>query len=210
MRRLVGERLPALTLPAAAGEGQVRLRPRGRDASVLLLLPSASPSGAPRSRKPGEPHAHESTDAPRSEERSDNPSDLRAYVAALTASVPEMRRWDGRLLLVADGGPRAFERFAEPSGSEPLNRNWPPGHGRSGLAHLVDERRTLRCRLALEEAGTVLFIADRWGEIYHAARLGDAALPSPAAIIEWLKYLTTQCPECGVIDAPGYGAWAPE
>lgn len=197
MRRLVGERLPALRLPAATGDGRVRLRPRGRDASVLLLFEG-----------PG----HE-------------PSDLRPYLAALTASVPEMRRWDGRLLLVADGGP------PEPL-SVPPDRGRPPGQSRPGLSLLIDEARTLRRRLGLEEAGTVLLIADRWGEIYHAAaRAGSASdpssgepppdegaetpaeaapLPSPAAIIEWLKYLTTQCPECGVIDAPGYGAWASE
>jgi hypothetical protein len=28
-------------------------------------------------------------------------------------------------------------------------------------------------------------------------------------IEEWMKFLATQCPECGVIDEPGHGEWAP-
>jgi hypothetical protein len=47
----------------------------------------------------------------------------------------------------------------------------------------------------LPSAGVV--VADRWGEIHHvahAARVED--LPSPDGLLEWLRYVQIQCPEC--------------
>src|SRR5687768_12217921 len=47
----------------------------------------------------------------------------------------------------------------------------------------------------LPTAGVV--IADRWGEIHHvthAARVED--LLSPQELVEWLRYVQSQCPEC--------------
>jgi hypothetical protein len=40
-------------------------------------------------------------------------------------------------------------------------------------------------------------VADRWGEIHHvthAARVED--LPSLHELVEWLRYVQSQCPEC--------------
>ena len=64
--------------------------------------------------------------------------------------------------------------------------------------------------LGIEPGACALIIADRWGMIYlarQARRLAD--LPDVRATLEWLRFLATQCPECGVIDEPGYGEWAP-
>ncbi len=42
-----------------------------------------------------------------------------------------------------------------------------------------------------------VLIADRWGEIHHVAAAADASgLPGPPALIEWLRYVQRQCPEC--------------
>lgn len=42
-----------------------------------------------------------------------------------------------------------------------------------------------------------VLIADRWGEIQHVQQADSAAaLPPPAALIEWLRYVQMQCPEC--------------
>jgi hypothetical protein len=40
-------------------------------------------------------------------------------------------------------------------------------------------------------------VADRWGEIHHvthAARVED--LPSFQELVDWLRYVQSQCPEC--------------
>jgi hypothetical protein len=42
-----------------------------------------------------------------------------------------------------------------------------------------------------------IVVADRWGEIHHIAA-GKTAddLPGPDDLIEWLRYVQHQCPEC--------------
>jgi hypothetical protein len=55
-----------------------------------------------------------------------------------------------------------------------------------------------------------LVIVDRYGQVYHVADAADAtALPPPAELVEWFRFLATACPECGVIDDPRPGAWVP-
>jgi hypothetical protein len=40
-------------------------------------------------------------------------------------------------------------------------------------------------------------IADRWGEIWHVQPAGsNAELPRADALVEWLRYVQIQCPEC--------------
>jgi hypothetical protein len=40
-------------------------------------------------------------------------------------------------------------------------------------------------------------IADRWGEVHYAASPDSVAgLPTVAELIEWLRYVQMQCPEC--------------
>jgi len=42
-----------------------------------------------------------------------------------------------------------------------------------------------------------VLVADRWGEIHHLAH-GDRVedLSSPDELVEWLRYVQSQCPEC--------------
>lgn len=40
-------------------------------------------------------------------------------------------------------------------------------------------------------------IADRWGEIFHAAGASSSGqLPRSSDLVEWLRYVQMQCPEC--------------
>jgi hypothetical protein len=40
-------------------------------------------------------------------------------------------------------------------------------------------------------------VADRWGEIVFAVAKSEVAdLPAPQELMEWLKYVRNQCPEC--------------
>ncbi|HEX5474510.1 MAG TPA: hypothetical protein VFX12_07620 [Vicinamibacterales bacterium] len=42
-----------------------------------------------------------------------------------------------------------------------------------------------------------VLIADRWGEIHHVADgLPLDRLPDPASLVEWLRFVQVQCPEC--------------
>ena len=42
-----------------------------------------------------------------------------------------------------------------------------------------------------------IVIADRWGEIYYVTGKPSAAdLPGPDDLVEWLRYVQVQCPEC--------------
>jgi hypothetical protein len=53
-------------------------------------------------------------------------------------------------------------------------------------------------------------IVDRYGQVYDVTRAGDAdALPTAATLQEWFKFLSTACPECGVIDDPRPREWTP-
>ena len=40
-------------------------------------------------------------------------------------------------------------------------------------------------------------VADKWGEIVHIRAASDAnELPSPEELLDWMKYVQMQCPEC--------------
>ena len=42
-----------------------------------------------------------------------------------------------------------------------------------------------------------IVVADRWGEIYFVTGASDvAALPSFDEILDWLRYVAHECPEC--------------
>jgi peroxiredoxin len=42
-----------------------------------------------------------------------------------------------------------------------------------------------------------VLVADRWGEVVHAAAVSDPAhFPAPAELLEWLQYIQHRCPEC--------------
>src|SRR5262245_58597683 len=44
-------------------------------------------------------------------------------------------------------------------------------------------------------------ISDRYGEVYFSAFFSDTA-PSAESVLEWLRYIEIQCPECGVSEWP--------
>ena len=40
-------------------------------------------------------------------------------------------------------------------------------------------------------------VADRWGEVYYVQGADRAAaLPPPAELIDWLRFVRNECPEC--------------
>jgi hypothetical protein len=110
----------------------------------------------------------------------------RPYITALEQSLPELRDWYGGALLVTE---RTLPETTLPIARADTDA-W--------------------AALGIPEGESALIIADRWGEVYfgrHSRAFAD--WPPAARIEEWIRFLATQCPECGVIDEPGYGEWAP-
>jgi peroxiredoxin len=127
--------------------------------------------------------------------RSPDCEDCGSYLRDLAAKLPDLRAWDGRPLVVVPGGVEEAARvMREAELPFPVLAD-PDGRARSG------------CGVA--EGMSALFIADRWGVVYHAAQArAERDLPPPDEIEDWLRFIATQCPECGVPDEPGPATWA--
>lgn len=118
-----------------------------------------------------------------------DPAPFESYRRQFQERLETMREWCGRPVVVRAECTPAIN----------------PGQH---AAETVDATGELRERLGLAPTEAAVVVADRWGEIYSiqsATRADD--LPGMEETEEWLKYLATQCPECGVPDAPGYGEW---
>ena len=51
--------------------------------------------------------------------------------------------------------------------------------------------------------GMAIYVTDRFGEVFGAYRLSNVSLlPSIQDIIDWLEFINSQCPECGVPEWP--------
>jgi hypothetical protein len=53
---------------------------------------------------------------------------------------------------------------------------------------------------ALDRAA--ICIADRYGEVYFSEFCSDTACTSADNVLEWLRFIESQCPECGVSEWP--------
>lgn len=120
------------------------------------------------------------------------------YLRGLAAANTTLRRWDARPTAVVPAHLEAAARL--------VHDLRPP------FPVLADVDGAARRRCGVDEGAAALFIADRWGEVYHSVLApSESALPAPppdGMIMQWLRYLATQCPECGVPDEPGQGEWA--
>lgn len=117
------------------------------------------------------------------------------YVSVLAEAAPDIEQWYARILVVISAGLNEAGRL----------REYVDGR----LTVLADPGAGTHRQSGLDAKRAALLIVDRYGEVYDAV---DAAhpgqLPTVADVEEWAKFLATQCPECGVIDEPGYGEWA--
>lgn len=113
-----------------------------------------------------------------------------SYVETFASAAERMERWDARPLVVVEEPPES----AGASTAAPVR---------------IDARGSLRGACALEAGEAAVVLADRWGEVYEVCREEADALPDPGALEEWLRYIATQCPECGVRDTEAPGGWNP-
>jgi hypothetical protein len=111
----------------------------------------------------------------------------RAYRRAVGSITPQIADWDGRIFCVQhDNGEIAAGRR---------------GHDDEGTAVYRD----LEGRLA--PFAPALLVADEWGEVYEAFPAGaEHKWPSPDEVLEWVRFIAIQCPEC---EAPE-GGWLEE
>lgn len=175
-----GERFPAPILRDARHGGEVPLRAPARGSVVLFL---SHGTGCER---------------------------CQAYVAELASADDTFRIWGGRGIAVISDE-REAAAAAVPDLAAPR------------FSVVADAAGGLPDRLGLRPPA--LLVSDRFGECYAcygpecggdtpAASTGEkeedphASLPELGAVTEWLSFLGTQCPECGVPDTAGRGEWA--
>ena len=98
----------------------------------------------------------------------------RAWLERLEEQKDEITGWKGELKVV---GPSAEEE--------------PP----YAFTQLVDPEERLANALGVVVPAVV--VADQWGGIHEAAEAGEehAFLPIES-VVEWIRYLATECPEC--------------
>lgn len=106
----------------------------------------------------------------------------RAYLRGLAESLDAIQEWDGRVLVLQPGTLEEAERVREEL-SLPFSI-------------LADADRAVMQRVGLDGGG--IAIADQWGEIFFEEAGGEDvhSFPDVQEVVEWLRYLAIQCPEC--------------
>lgn len=112
----------------------------------------------------------------------------RAYVRELAGARQLLGEWGARLLVVSPEPAASAARLApEPTGT---------------AAVAADPDGAFGARTGLAPAAVL--VADAWGELYHVAAAGPAhELPGVQEIVDWVRFVAIQCPEC---EGPE-GAW---
>lgn len=121
--------------------------------------------------------------------------DCVGYLARVEAWADRLEAWSGRVLPVAPDAEQA-EQIRRNAASTPLVD--------------ADGRARVAARLADGEAAVI--VADRFGTVYRSVPAGEGhELIDPGDLFEEIRYMGSQCPECGVPDEPlrGEEAWAP-
>lgn len=101
--------------------------------------------------------------------------------AAMAAAKAEVLRHDGHIIAVLP--------VASPKAGD-----WP-------FDIVVDSGGALRRKFAAGDSGgeprLAVYITDRWGEVMYVCRTseGDPA-PEAAGLLDWLRFVDQQCPEC--------------
>lgn len=111
----------------------------------------------------------------------------------LARSYPEFLAWEAEVLVVVQCSIREAgfikHRYSLP---------FPVLADEGGQVH-----RAVGAWTADRKPAVVIYITDRFGEICKVYRLGQGhPLPTPAEMLEWLRFIEIQCPECGAPEWP--------
>lgn len=116
-----------------------------------------------------------------------------AYIARLDALGDRLGAWGGRVLPVAGDAEQAQDMRQQ-----------------TGSRVMVDADGRARAGMGLPAEAAAVVIADRFGTVYRSVLDGDGhELIEPDELFEEIRYMGSQCPECGVPDEPlrGEEAW---
>ncbi|MFN2557114.1 MAG: redoxin domain-containing protein [Nitriliruptorales bacterium] len=119
--------------------------------------------------------------------------ECREFLGRLDGEVDEFDAWGARpLVVLPEGGDEPGELGEE--------LDYPV---------LADDGSAARRACGVSSDQVVVFVVDRYGSVHEVFEVGDQhAFPPVEDLVEWTKFLGTQCPECGVPDEPGLGEWA--
>jgi hypothetical protein len=107
----------------------------------------------------------------------------REYVRGLLARRADIGSWGGCIGVVVRGALPGEARTMSP-GMEALLREL----GDADVALLAASEHTTE--------GAALVVADEWGEIHFAAESARHELPAPDEVVDWVRFVAIQCPEC--------------
>ncbi len=113
-----------------------------------------------------------------------------SHARDLVALRAHLSRWDGDLWLVGDTADDVM-----PEADDVIRVT-------GDTDHLLRQR----CGLSADDARVA--VADRWGQIWQTAVADDRhTLVAPADVLETIKFIAIQCPECETLDQPA-GDWS--
>lgn len=105
----------------------------------------------------------------------------RAWADALASASSALEEWDGAVRLVLPASADVASRFAETCTAP--------------FPVVADPEQRVARGAGVRPPAVV--IADPWGEIHLAASAGPGhGWPTTEEIVEWLRFLAIQCPEC--------------
>ncbi|MDP8927248.1 MAG: redoxin domain-containing protein [Actinomycetota bacterium] len=118
----------------------------------------------------------------------------RQFLGQLDDGADEIGMWGARPLVVLPQAGEAARQLAD----------------ELGFPVLADQDSAAREACGVSPEQVILFVADRYGSVHEVFEVtGEHAFPPVEDLVEWTKFLGTQCPECGVPDEPGLGEWEP-
>lgn len=108
--------------------------------------------------------------------------ECRDYVMRLAEVRGELGDWDGRVVIVVPGALEEAVRLHDASDGV--------------FAVTADTERRCAERCGIDGGGMV--IADQWGEVFfvEVGGAGEHVLPAASEVVEWLRFVAIQCPEC--------------
>lgn len=99
-----------------------------------------------------------------------------AYLERLAESEESLREWEARVIAIAPD-----------AASIPATLPF----------RVLSDREGRFERISRLAPGS-LVIADQWGEVFHVhdGVPGEHAFPGPPEVVEWMRFVAIQCPEC--------------